>query len=212
VQLVATGVGTPTSFAFGAGKVFEGDAGNDATKAPGGVFVLRNGVPVRLSGPPVVFGLAFHKDTLYVASGASLLAWSKWNGVDFAKKRTIYTGPKNFPGFNGIAFGPDGRLYVGVDVGQTNDHGPATARSQYDILVVQAQRHGPQGVRPGHPPAVADGVPRRLLEAACHRPGPGRGRGEPARLRLEGSPGRQPRLPQVQLDGQQQVPRLHETV
>lgn len=135
VQLVATGVNTPTSFAFGAGKVFEGDAGNFQTNAPGGVFVLKKGVPVRLAGSPgVVFGLVWHKNTLYIASGPKLLAWSGWNGVTFTKQRTIYTGPNGFPGFNGLAFGPDGRLYAGVDVGETNDHGPATAPYQYDIL------------------------------------------------------------------------------
>ena len=50
----------------------------------------------------------------------------------------IYTAPKGFDGFNGLAFGPDGRLYVGVDVGLTNgnDHGPATQQTPflYDIL------------------------------------------------------------------------------
>ncbi|MBV8987045.1 MAG: hypothetical protein JO372_00655, partial [Solirubrobacterales bacterium] len=35
--------------------------------------------------------------------------------------------------FNGLAFGADGRLYVGVDVGLTNDHGPKKSL-RYDIL------------------------------------------------------------------------------
>ena len=46
-----------------------------------------------------------------------------------------------FDGFNGIGFGADGRLYVGVDVGLTdgNDHGPAsTSPYLYDILTFRA--------------------------------------------------------------------------
>jgi glucose/arabinose dehydrogenase len=148
VQLVASGLGTPTSFAFGGGNVFEGDGGNPQGSGPpqGGVFLLKHGTAVKLPGSPnFVGGLVWHNGTLYV-SGASLagttqqfqiLAWSGWNGTTFTKQKVIYTAPKGFNGFNGLAWGPDGRLYVGVDVGFTdhNDHGPAsTSPFLYDIL------------------------------------------------------------------------------
>ena len=44
--------------------------------------------------------------------------------------------PEGLQGFNGIAFGANGRLYVGVDVGllNGNDHGPAKTPFVYDIL------------------------------------------------------------------------------
>ncbi|HZE04353.1 MAG TPA: hypothetical protein VE127_03950, partial [Solirubrobacteraceae bacterium] len=75
------------------------------------------------------------------AKGAKwqLLAWSRWNGKSFTSHRVIYTAPKRFDGFNGLAVGPDGRLYVGVDVGLTdhNDHGPAKTPYVYDILSVK---------------------------------------------------------------------------
>ncbi len=155
VQTFATGLTTPTSFAFGAGQVFEGDGGNPPAKA-GGVYVLKEGQAVRLAdSPPFVAGLAWHKDTLYVSSASMsakgapvsrILAWSGWNGKTFTKHRVFYTAPKDFPGFNGLAIGPNGRLYVGVDVALTgkNDHGPATAPYQYDLLTFSLDGKGPR--------------------------------------------------------------------
>jgi len=151
VQLVAAGLGTPTSFAFGAGKVFEGDGGKEGPTGPptpGGVFLLSNGLAQLIPGSPsYVAGLAWHRGTLYVSGGYlnmkthalstwKLLAWSGWNGTKFTKKKVIYTAPKGFPGFNGLAFGDDGLLYAGVDVGFTNDHAKPTKKTPYlyDIL------------------------------------------------------------------------------
>jgi glucose/arabinose dehydrogenase len=146
VQLVASGLGTPTSFAFGGGNVFEGDGGNSESGPPnGGVYVLGNGKATKLpNSPNFVAGLAWRGGTLYVSSGTvtktgmkyQLLAWSGWNGSTFTKRRAIYTAPKGFDGFNGLAFGSDGRLYVGADVGLTdnNDHGPATTPYEYEIV------------------------------------------------------------------------------
>jgi glucose/arabinose dehydrogenase len=152
VVQVASGLGTPTSFAFGGGVVFEGDGGNNQSGPPnGGVFVLRNGTATKLAGSPAfVAGLAWRHGTLYISGEnfvsqtqikSQLLAWSGWNGSTFTKHRVLYTAPKRFQGFNGIAFGPDGRLYAGVDVGFTNnnDHGRrSTSPFLYDILSFKA--------------------------------------------------------------------------
>jgi glucose/arabinose dehydrogenase len=152
VQLVAQGggLGTPTSFAFGGGQVFEGDGGSNSSGPPnGGVFVLKGGTGVKLAGSPqFVAGVAWRQGTLYVSGGVisgsgakwELLAWSGWNGSAFTKQKVIYTAPKKFQGFNGIGFGADGRLYVGADVGfvNNNDHGPATVSPYvYDILSIK---------------------------------------------------------------------------
>jgi glucose/arabinose dehydrogenase len=147
VQLVASGLVTPTSFAFGAGRVFEGDGGSQLAGPPvGGVFLLGHGTATRLPGSPeLVDGLVWHHGTLYVSASSlvgttaqsQILAWSGWNGRTFTKQKAIYTAPLGFDGFNGLAWGPDGRLYVGVDTGLTdyNDHGPAsTSPFLYDIL------------------------------------------------------------------------------
>jgi glucose/arabinose dehydrogenase len=150
-QVVASNVFIPTSFAWGDGQMFWSD-GTPSDAAPvGGVYYLKDGVPTKIPGSPAEsFGVAWHKGKLYVSGGTSIQAWSGWNGTTFSKQKTIYTGPKGanncgskgskgscFPGFNGLAFGADGRLYVGVDVGN-NDHGPATAPYQYDVLSMTA--------------------------------------------------------------------------
>jgi glucose/arabinose dehydrogenase len=137
-QVVASGVFTPTSFAWGDGQTFWSD-GTPPDAAPvGGVYFLKDGVPTKIPGSPALsFGVTFHNGKLYVSGPTSIAAWSGWNGTTFTKQKTIYTAPKGFPGFNGLAFGPDGRLYVGVDLGN-NDHGPATAPYQYDVLSMTA--------------------------------------------------------------------------
>ncbi len=151
LQQVAAGLRTPTSFAFGDGSVFEGDGGNSKSGPPnGGVFVLKGGAATLIPGSPqFVSGLAWHNGVLYVSGGSvtgphsakwQLLAWSGWNGTSFTRQRAIYTAPKGFDGFNGLGFGADGRLYVGVDTGLTdnNDHGKAsTSPYLYDILSIE---------------------------------------------------------------------------
>jgi hypothetical protein len=130
--------------------VFESDAGTQAAGAsiagvngsfkraqpvPGGIYLLAKGKAKRLPGsPPASFGIVWHKGTLYVSAGSKLLAWSGWTGSKFSHHKTLYTAPKGFTGFNGLGIGANGRLYAGVDLGQTNDHGPATAPYQYDML------------------------------------------------------------------------------
>jgi glucose/arabinose dehydrogenase len=151
---VAAGLQTPTSFAFGAGKVFEGDGGSESSKVPnGGVYLLSAGTGVKLAGSPnFVSGLAWHKGALYVAGGTvtkkgiswQLQRWSGFNGTTFAKRTAIWTAPKGFAGTNGIAFAPNGRLFLGIDVGLTDngDHGPAKTPYVYDILSLKADGSG----------------------------------------------------------------------
>lgn len=135
VTQVAAGLQTPTSFAFGAGKVFAADGGSENGKTPGGVFVLNNGKATRLAGsPPFVAGVTWRRGVLYVSGGSQLMAWRGWNGTQFASRKVIYAAPKGFPGFNGIGFGANGRLYAGVSLASNNDHSPSTAPFAYDIL------------------------------------------------------------------------------
>ena len=150
VKQFATGLLTPTSFAFGGGNVFEGDGGSESSAVPnGGVFLLKHGTATKLDGSPnFVGGLVWHKGTLYVSgatAGATgikfqLQAWSGWTGSKFAKQKVIWTAPKKLDGLNGVAFGPDGRLYVGVDVGLLHhgDHGPPKTPYVYKILSFKA--------------------------------------------------------------------------
>ncbi len=148
VQLVGSGLATPTSFAFGHGHVFVGDAGNSEGSAPpnGGVYVLRKGAAVKIaSSLKFVAGLAWHHNALYISGGVltakgpswRLVKWSHWNGKTFKTRKTLYKASRKSGGLNGIGFGANGRLFVGVDVGLTNgnDHGPAsTSPHLYEIL------------------------------------------------------------------------------
>jgi glucose/arabinose dehydrogenase len=119
--------------------MFAADGGSEDGKTPGGVFVVQGGTATRLPGsPPYAAGLAWRKGTLYVSASTKLLAWSDWNGTAFAKRRTIFSGPDSFSGFNGLGFGADGRLYAGVAVAETgavtDDHGPTSLPYARKIL------------------------------------------------------------------------------
>ena len=150
VQLVASGLKTPTSFAFGHGRVFVGDGGTENGPPFGGVYVLRHGHAVKIASPlKFVAGLAWHHNKLYISGGVlahgrpswRLISWSGWNGKTFTVRKTLFVAGPKFDGFNGIGFGANGRLYVGVDVGLTdgNDHGPPTTSPHvYQILTFRA--------------------------------------------------------------------------
>jgi glucose/arabinose dehydrogenase len=123
VQVVANGVPTPTSFAFAGKTVFAGSGPAEMPGATGGLFTLAGGKATKVPNtPPVVFGLAWHKNLLYVSAGEQLIAYKGWNGTTFAGSKVLYKGKKGFRGFNGLAFGPDGRIYAGISLKQKYDH------------------------------------------------------------------------------------------
>jgi glucose/arabinose dehydrogenase len=123
VTTVASGVATPTAFAFAGSTVFAGSGPAEQGNAPTGLFTLANGAATKVPGtPPVVFGLAWHKGKLYVSTGGSIVALSGWDGTKFASSKTVSAPKKPFRGFNGLAFGPNGRLYAGVSLDEKHDH------------------------------------------------------------------------------------------
>jgi glucose/arabinose dehydrogenase len=146
VSLFASGLKNPTSFAFGDGAVFAGDSGGSEKTPNGGVYVLKRGTATKIPhSPAFVAGMQFNDGVLYLSAATltsagpqfQILAWSRWNGKTFLTRKAIYTAPPKFQGFDGLAFGPDGRLYVGVNTGllNNNDHGPASLSPYlYDIL------------------------------------------------------------------------------
>jgi glucose/arabinose dehydrogenase len=124
VQTLAQGLPIPTSFAFFKRNVFVGAFGSEEGTG-GGVFLVRNGTAKRLKGSPSpVAGVAWRKHKLYVSSNRRIVVLKRWNGHRFLRKKTIYKGPKNFNGFSGLAFGPDGRLYSGVQLNGNKDRQP----------------------------------------------------------------------------------------
>lgn len=141
--VVARGIPTPTTFAFGGGKIFVAGFGDEQNpKITGGVYVLAGGKAVKVPGsPPHVFGLAYSKGTLYVSGGVrvgEIFAWSGWNGKRFTKSRVVVGPMKNFSAFNGIAMGSDAKLYAGVSLGDAKkaDFSKGTTQYANDIVSV----------------------------------------------------------------------------
>jgi glucose/arabinose dehydrogenase len=126
VAVVGRGVPTPTSFAFGDGRVFVAGFGSEDGKTRGGIYVLRGREAERIPGLPGATGLAWRSGTLYAAAWnpprSQLVAWSGWNSRTFSTKRIVWTAPKRFTGLNGIALGWDGRIYAGVGLTDAGDH------------------------------------------------------------------------------------------
>lgn len=142
VTVVARGIPTPTTFAFGGGQVFVAGFGDEQHPKPvGGVFVLEGGKPVRVPGsPPHVFGLAWSKGTLYVSGGVrrgEIFAWSGWNGTRFAKSRVVVQAPKGQSAFNGIAVAADGSLYAGISLGDAKKADYSKGTGPYANSVVK---------------------------------------------------------------------------
>jgi glucose/arabinose dehydrogenase len=125
VEVVAGGVPTPTAFAFAGSTVFVGSVDSQsATAAPGGLFTLADGTATKVpNAPPEIFGLAWRAGTLYVSTGPTIVALGGWNGTSFSSSQTVYENEgAGFPGFNGLAFGPEGRLYAALALENTYDH------------------------------------------------------------------------------------------
>jgi len=124
IKTLAQGVPTPTEFAFFKRNVFVGAFGPEDGSG-GGVYRIRQGKAKRIKGSPkTVAGIAWRKGKLYVSSGKRIVVMSKWNGRRFLRKRTLYRGPAGFTGFSGLAFGPDKRLYSGVQLNDQTDQQP----------------------------------------------------------------------------------------
>ncbi|HEY2636303.1 MAG TPA: hypothetical protein VGI54_02860, partial [Solirubrobacteraceae bacterium] len=135
VESVGT-VPTPTSFAFSGNTAFVGGFGDESNPSiQGGIFVLKGGKATLVPGTAgPVFGLAAHKGKLYSTSGKTLNVWSWWNGTKFAHHKVLFTGPKRFSALNGVAWGPDNRLYAGVSLDDNGDHGPPKTPYEYSLL------------------------------------------------------------------------------
>jgi glucose/arabinose dehydrogenase/cytochrome c553 len=88
-------------------------------------------------------GMAFRGDTIYVSdSGRISILSDKDNDGILDTVKPIVTGLPSllqvFHSNNGIAFGPDDKLYVGI--GSTTDHGPL--RKQYEASILRMNPDG----------------------------------------------------------------------
>lgn len=139
VTTVATGVTTPTAFAFARGTVFAGSGPAEKGNAPTGLFTLANGTATKVPDTPdVVFGLAWHKGRLYVSTGPKIIAFAGWDGTKFASSKTISSPGGSFAGFNGLAFDPKGLLYAGVTFHEKYDHARDPSRYAQSVVRMTA--------------------------------------------------------------------------
>ncbi|MDO8184498.1 hypothetical protein Q5424_08970 [Conexibacter sp. JD483] len=136
VTTLAQGVPTPTAFAFAGTTTFVSGAGAEDGSAPGGLYTVAKGRATRVAGAPkAIYGLAWDGRTLFASSGPRLVAASGWNGRRFSSGfRAIWTGPRGFSNLNGIALGPDARLYAGVTMGRNGDHAKVDAPFAQSII------------------------------------------------------------------------------
>lgn len=151
---VATGVSTPTSIAFDttSGTVFVGAFGNERTGKGGGVVAIPpTGAAALIPGTPVgVTGVLFHGGTLYVvgnsAKGAKIYAFSGWNGSAFASKKTIFDARKTVGSVNGLAWGPDNRIYAGgglvIDINKKGTAKKAPFPYPYSVFSIKPDGSG----------------------------------------------------------------------
>ena len=88
-------------------------------------------VPV-ITGLHTALGLAWHDATLYVSSKERVDAYTGFDGTRFAASTPIVTLPAGVGENNGLVFGPDGRLHLGISA--PCDH--CTPTSAYSGAVV----------------------------------------------------------------------------
>jgi len=139
VERIAGGLATPTSFAFTGDTVFAGIGPAERGHPPTGLMTVANGSAKKVPGTaPVVFGLAWHNDRLFVSSGDKIISYRGWNGTRFAGSRVVRRASSKLPGFNGLAFGPNGRLYVGVSLNPKYDHSRNPAQYANTVLSMRA--------------------------------------------------------------------------
>lgn len=148
VTRVASGVTTPTAFAFTGDTIFAGSGPDEQGKGPTGLFTLAGGTATKVPGTPTwVAGLAWHDGRLYVSSFAKIIAYGGWNGTRFATATTIAKPLK--ANYNGLAFGPDGRLYAGVSFREKYDPGRDPSRYAQSVISMTSTGHDVRTVARG---------------------------------------------------------------
>jgi glucose/arabinose dehydrogenase len=112
----ATGLVNVASLAVDVtGRIWAGTAAIDDAGTDEIDVVVAGVAPLKVIGNlHTVLGLAWVGDTLFVAAKETVTAWNGFDGTTFAMHRTVVTFAAGVGEVNGIALGPDGRLFVGV--------------------------------------------------------------------------------------------------
>ncbi len=139
----ATGLASPTSLTFGQdGRLYVSELAGDvialADRDGDGIAETRAVFATQLNAP---LGLAFYESDLYVGRRGGVTRLRDTNGDGVADETTtILEGlPAGRHQTDGIAFGPDGRMYVGQ--GSTSDRGE-TGIVPMEASILVAERDG----------------------------------------------------------------------
>ena len=143
VTVVARGIPTPTTFAFGGGQVFVAGYGDEQNpKITGGVYVLKGGKAVKCPA---------RRRTSSASPGATERCTSagarEWRDLRLERleRDPVHEIPrrgrrprKGFTVFNGIAVGPDGKLYAGISMGDAkrDDYSKGTTPYANSVVTV----------------------------------------------------------------------------
>jgi glucose/arabinose dehydrogenase len=116
--------GTPTAIALdtATNTVFVANGPNEQTGKGGGITAFAPGAATGTQVPGVngvLFGLVGDGNGTFYASvftgrSGSIVALSQWNGTSFGSVKTIFNAIKTVGAVNGLAIGPDGRIYGGA--------------------------------------------------------------------------------------------------
>lgn len=139
VKVFATGVAIPVAYAFAGKDTFIAGGAEGNTK--GGIYVVKPGSAKAKKVPGTTsnaFGVAWSGGKLYASLGTSIAVFSKWNGKRFKRRETILKAGEDFTGFNGVAIGPDHRLYAGVTL--EFDH--KASKKKYANSVISVKKSG----------------------------------------------------------------------
>jgi putative membrane-bound dehydrogenase-like protein len=143
VSVWAQGLASPTSLAFGPdGRLYISELGGKvialADHDADGAAETRTTFASNLTAP---LGLAFYESDLYVGQRGSVVRLRDGNDDGVADETAIILDglPALRHQTDGIAFGPDGRLYIGQ--GSTSDRGE-TGRLPLEAAILVAERDG----------------------------------------------------------------------
>lgn len=151
IAVIARSIPLPTSFAFApGGRVFVGAADKDRGGPRGGVYLLGpNQSSRRVVSVPTGAAATWSAGRLFVATSGHVDVYSAFNGRAFARRSTVLTGLPTW--VNGVAAGPDGRIWV--TIGGDCDNCVASAKLAQMVISV-----APEG---GDEPRI---VARRLRQ------------------------------------------------
>jgi len=134
-EVYARGMKQAASFAFDPqGRLWVATAAANDSGADAVYVVTKAGATAKkvIAGVHTPLGLLWHGDTLFVSSAGRVDTYSGFDGTAFASTTRIVSLPDGVGEVNGMVFGPDGRVHLGIS--SPCDH--CTPASPYSAALV----------------------------------------------------------------------------